>query len=88
MIKTCRLLFEKCCNFIQTILSFVLSRKIINIYHNIARKCENVIVKVKYLFSAIHSWQRGSKLLPNFIKIASILPHFSNFIQPALPCHL
>ena len=74
--------------FIQTILSFVLPRKIINIYNNIAHKYGNVIVKVKYLFIAIHSWQSGSKLLPNFIRIASILPHFSNFIQPSLPCHL
>ena len=31
--------------FIQTILSFVLSRKIINIYNNIARKYGNVTVK-------------------------------------------
>ena len=31
--------------FIQTILSFVLSRKVINIYNNIARKYRNVTVK-------------------------------------------
>ena len=31
--------------FIETVLSFVLSRKIINIYNDIARKYENVIVK-------------------------------------------
>ena len=31
--------------FIQTILSFVLPRKIINIYNNIARKYGNVTVK-------------------------------------------
>ena len=31
--------------FIQTILSFVLSRKIINIYNDIARKYGNVKVK-------------------------------------------
>ena len=31
--------------FIQTILRFVLSRKIINIYNNIARKYGNVTVK-------------------------------------------
>ena len=31
--------------FIQAILSFVLSRKIINIYNNIARKHGNVTVK-------------------------------------------
>ena len=31
--------------FIQTILSFVLSRKIINIYNDIARKYRNVRVK-------------------------------------------
>ena len=42
MIETRRL---KNVIFIQTILSFVLSRKIINIYNDIARKYENVIVK-------------------------------------------
>ena len=31
--------------FIQTILSFVLSRKITNMYNNIARNYENVTVK-------------------------------------------
>ena len=31
--------------FIQTILSFVLSRKIINVYNNIARRYGNVTVK-------------------------------------------
>ena len=31
--------------FIQTILSFMLSRKIINIYNDIARKYGNVTVK-------------------------------------------
>ena len=31
--------------FVQTILSFVLSRKIINTYNDIARKCGNVTVK-------------------------------------------
>ena len=31
--------------FFQTILSFVLSRKILNIYNNIARKYANVTVK-------------------------------------------
>ena len=39
MIETRRL---KNVIFIQTILSFVLSRKIINIYNDIARKHENI----------------------------------------------
>ena len=42
MIETCHL---KNVIFIQTILSFVLSRKIINIYNDIARKYGNVTVK-------------------------------------------
>ena len=43
MIETCRL--KNVVIFIQTILSFVLSRKIINIYNDIARKYGNVTVK-------------------------------------------
>ena len=42
IIETCRL---KIVIFIQTILSFVVSRKIINIYNDIARKYGNVTVK-------------------------------------------
>ena len=42
MIETRRL---KNVIFVQTILSFVLSRKIINIYNDIARKYGNVTVK-------------------------------------------
>ena len=42
MIETCCL---KNVIFIQTILSFVLSRKIVNIYNDIARKYVNVTVK-------------------------------------------
>ena len=43
MIESHRL--EKFVIFIQTILSFVLSRKIINIYNDILRKYRNVTVK-------------------------------------------
>ena len=43
MIEMCRL--KNSVIFIETILSFVLSRKIINIYNNIARKYGNVTVK-------------------------------------------
>ena len=43
MIETCRL--KNVVIFIQTILSFVLSRKIINIYNDIAWKYGNVTVK-------------------------------------------
>ena len=44
MIETHRL--KNVVIFIQTILSFVLSRKIINIYNDIARKYGNVTCKV------------------------------------------
>ena len=37
--------FKNVVIFIETILSFVLSRKIINIYNDIARKYGNVTVK-------------------------------------------
>ena len=43
MIETCRL--KNVVVFIQTVPSFVLSRKIINIYNNIVRKYGNVTVK-------------------------------------------
>ena len=43
MIETRRL--KNIVIFVQTILSFVLSRKIINIYNDIARKYGNVTVK-------------------------------------------
>ena len=43
MIETCRL--KNVAVFIQTVPSFVLSRKIINIYNNIVRKYGNVTVK-------------------------------------------
>ena len=43
MIETCRL--KKVLIFIQTIVSFVVSRKIINIYKDIARKYGNVRIK-------------------------------------------
>ena len=43
MIETPRL--KNVVIFFQTILSFVLSRKIINIYNDIARKYGNIIVK-------------------------------------------
>ena len=43
MIETCRL--KNVIIFFQTILSFVLSRKIINIYNEIAQKYGNVTVK-------------------------------------------
>ena len=45
MIETRRL--KNVVIFIQIVLSFVLSRKIINIYNNIARKDGNVTVKKK-----------------------------------------
>ena len=48
MIETRRL--KNVIIFVQTILSFVLSRKIINIYNDIARKYENVIVNFNQIF--------------------------------------
>ena len=44
MIEARRL--KKVVIFIQTVLSFVLSSKIINIYKNIARKYENLQLKI------------------------------------------
>ena len=38
-------LLKKVVIFLQTVLSFVLSRKIIKVYNNLARKYGNVMVK-------------------------------------------
>ena len=41
--------------FIQTILSFVLSRKVLNIYNDIAGKYGNVSIKIRILFLGFHN---------------------------------
>ena len=52
MIETRRL--KNVVIFVQTILSFVLSRKIINIYNDIARKYGNVTVNEFDYFPMFH----------------------------------
>ena len=57
MIETRRL--KNVVIFIQTILSFVLSRKIINIYNNIARKYGNVTVKDFHKYEKLDDKRRN-----------------------------
>ena len=48
--------------FIQTVLSFVLSRKIINIYNDIARKYGNVTVKDFWKYEKLEHKKNKLKL--------------------------
>ena len=66
MIKTRRL--KNVAIFIQTILSFVLSRKIINIYNDIARKYGNVTVKDFRKYEKLQYKKNKLKLDIDFLK--------------------
>ena len=65
MIETCRL--KNVVIFIQTISSFVLSRKIINVYNNIARKYGNVTVKDFRKYEKLEDKQNELKLDIDFL---------------------
>ena len=66
MIKTRRL--KNVAIFIQTILSFVLSRKIINVYNDIARKYGNVTVKDFRKYEKLQYKKNKLKLDIDFLK--------------------
>ena len=65
MIETSRL--KNVMIFIQTILSFVLSRKIINIYNDIARKYGNATVKDFQKYEKLGYKKNKLKLDINFL---------------------
>ena len=66
MIKTRRL--KNVAIFIQTVLSFVLSRKIINVYNDIARKYGNVTVKDFRKYEKLQYKKNKLKLDIDFLK--------------------
>ena len=71
--------------FIETVLSFVLSRKIINIYNNIARKYENVIVKDFRKHDKLEYKKYKLKLDIDFLNNCKQLGVFRKFLIFKLP---
>ena len=83
MIETRRL--KNVVIFIKAILSFVLSRKIINIYNDIARKYGNVTVKDFRKYEKLEYKKNKLKLDINFLnncKQLSVYPKFLIFKLP------
>ena len=83
-------MIEMCCLknvviFIQTILSFVLSRKIINIYNNIARKYGNVTVKDFQKYEKLEYKKNKLKLDINFLNNCKQLGVYPKFLIFKLP---
>ena len=83
MIETCRL--KNVVIFIPTILSFVLSRKIINIYNDIARKYGNITVNGFRKYEKLEYKKNKLKLdidFPNNCKQLGVYPKFLIFKLP------
>ena len=83
MIETSRL--KNVMIFIQTILSFVLSRKIINIYNDIARKYGNATVKDFQKYEKLGYKKNKLKLYINFLNNCKQLGVYSKFLIFKLP---
>ena len=83
MIERCRL--KNVVIFIQTILSFVLSRKIINIYNDIARKYGNVTVKDFRKYEKLEYKKNKLKLDINFLNNCKQLGVYPKFLIFKLP---
>ena len=77
MIETRRL--KNVVIFFQTILSFVLSRKIINIYNDIARKYGNITVKHFRKYEKLQYKHNKLKLDIDFLNDCKQLGVFRNF---------
>ena len=71
--------------FIQSILSFVLSRKIVNIYNDIARKYENVTVKDFRKYEKLEYKRNKLKLDINFLNNSKQLGVYPKFLIFKLP---
>ena len=71
--------------FIQTILSFVLSRKIINIYNDIARKYENATVKDFRIYEKLEYKKNKLKLDIDFLNNCKQLGVYPNVLVFKLP---
>ena len=83
MIETRRL--KNVVIFIQTILSFVLSRKIINIYNDIARKYGNVTVKDFRKYEKLEYKNNTLKLDIDFLNNCKQLGVYQKFLIFKLP---
>ena len=83
MIETRR--FKNVVIFIQTILSFVLSRKIINIYNDIARKYGNVTVKDFRKYEKLEYKKNKLKLDINFLNNCKQLGVYPKLLIFKLP---
>ena len=83
MIETRRL--KNVVIFIQTILSFVLSRKIINIYNDIARKYGNVTVKDFRKHEKLEYKKNKLKLDIDFLNNCKQLGVYPKFLIFKLP---
>ena len=83
MIETRRL--KNVVIFIQTILSFVLSRKIINIYNDIARKYGNVTVKGFRKYEKLEYKKKELKLDIDFLNNCKQLGLYLKFLIFKLP---
>ena len=83
MIETCWL--KNVVIFIETILSFVLSRKIINIYNNIARKYGNVTVKDFRKYEKLEYKKNKLKLDIDFLNNCKQLGVYPKFLIFKLP---
>ena len=66
--------------FFETILSFGLSRKIINIYNDIARKYGNVTVKDFRKYEKLEFTKNKLKLDIDFLKICKQLGVYPKFL--------
>ena len=83
MIETRRL--KNVVIFLQTILSFVLSRKIINTYNNIARKYENAKVKDFRKYEKLEYKKNKWNLYIDFLKSCKELGVYPKFLIFELP---
>ena len=83
MIETCRL--KNVVIFIQTILSFVVSTKIINIYNDIARKYGNLTVKDFRKYEKLKHKKNKLKLDINFLNNCKQLGAYPKFLIFKLP---
>ena len=83
MIETRRL--KNVVIFVQTILSFVLSRKIINIYNDIARKYGNVTVKDFRKYEKLECKKNKLKLDIDFLNNCKQLGVYPKFLIFKLP---
>ena len=70
---------------IQTVLSFVLSRKMINIYNDIARKYGNVAVKDFHIYEKLECKKKKLKLDIDFLNSCKQLGVYVKFLIFKLP---